>query len=76
MAQFIGEVKWFNNAKGFGFLGREGEKDVFCHFSAIQLEGYKSLKEGERVSFDVIQGVKGPQADNVKRVLQERESGV
>ena len=56
MAQYQGDVKWFNNAKGFGFLGRTDGPDVFCHYSAIQLEGYKTLKEGERVEFDVVQG--------------------
>ena len=65
MAQYSGTVKWFNNAKGFGFLGREGGNDVFVHYSSIQLDGYKSLKEGEAVTFDVIQGPKGPQADQV-----------
>ena len=67
MAQYHGEVKWFNNAKGFGFLGRENGPDVFVHYSSIQLEGYKSLKEGDKVEFDVIQGEKGPQADRVTR---------
>jgi CspA family cold shock protein len=67
MAQYKGEVKWFNNAKGYGFLGRPDGPDVFCHFSSIQTEGYKSLKEGEVVEFDVIQGEKGPQADRVQR---------
>jgi CspA family cold shock protein len=65
MAQYAGTVKWFNNAKGFGFLGREGGNDVFVHYSSIQLDGYKSLKEGEAVTFDVVQGPKGPQADQV-----------
>ena len=65
MAQHIGLVKWFNNAKGYGFLGRDGGPDVFCHFTAIQRDGYKSLKEGDPVAFDVIRGEKGPQADNV-----------
>lgn len=66
MAQFRGPVRWFNNAKGFGFLGREDGPDVFCHFSAIQHEGYKTLKEGEMVEFDVVEGEKGkPQADKV-----------
>ena len=65
MAQHQGEVKWFNNAKGFGFLGREDGPDVFVHYSAIQLEGYKSLKEGQKVEFDIIQGTQGPQADKV-----------
>ncbi len=67
MAQYQGTVRWFNNAKGYGFLGRDGGPDVFCHYSSIQSEGYKSLKEGEPVEFDVIQGDKGPQADAVLR---------
>ena len=68
MAQYKGQVKWFNNAKGYGFLGREGGPDVFVHFSSIQLDGYKSLKEGDEVEFDIIQGSKGPQADQVVRL--------
>lgn len=68
MAQFQGKVQWFNNAKGYGFLGAEGTKDVFCHFSAIQDGGYKSLNEGEPVEFDIEQGQKGAQAANVKRL--------
>lgn len=61
-----GTVKWFNNAKGYGFLGREdGGADVFVHYSSIQLDGYKSLKEGDPVEFGVVQGAKGPQADQV-----------
>lgn len=67
MAQYKGVVKWFNNAKGFGFLGHDGGTDVFVHYSSIQLDGYKTLKEGDEVDFDVIQGTKGPQADNVIR---------
>jgi len=59
-------VKWFNNAKGYGFLGRDEGADLFCHFSSIEVEGYKSLKEGDPVDFDVIQGDKGPRADKVK----------
>lgn len=68
MAQFTGTVKWFNNAKGFGFLGRESGPDVFVHYSSILLEGYKTLKEGDAVEYDVIQGSQGPQADKVVRV--------
>ncbi len=65
MAQFKGTVKWFNNAKGYGFLGRDGGPDVFVHYSAIQATGYKALAEGEPVEFDVVQGEKGPQAAEV-----------
>lgn len=68
MAQYKGTVKWFNNAKGFGFLGREGGADVFVHYSSIQSDGYKSLKEGDEVEFDIIEGSKGPQADHVARI--------
>ena len=68
MAQYKGTVKWFNNAKGFGFLGREGGADVFVHYSSIQSDGYKSLKEGDEVEFDIIEGSKGPQADHVMRI--------
>jgi CspA family cold shock protein len=60
-----GVVKWFNDAKGFGFIEQEGGPDVFVHFSVIQSEGFKSLAEGERVSFDITEGQKGPQAANV-----------
>jgi CspA family cold shock protein len=61
-----GTVKWFSNEKGYGFLSREGEEDVFVHFSAIQGEGYKSLTEGQSVEFDVVDGPKGKQAANVR----------
>lgn len=67
MSQYKGKVKWFNNAKGYGFIGREDGPDVFVHYSSIQLDGYKSLKEGDEVEFDIIQGQKGPQADQVQR---------
>lgn len=60
-----GTVKWFNAEKGFGFIGRQNAPDVFVHYSAIQKEGYKSLKEGEHVEFEVVKGSKGPQAENV-----------
>jgi cold shock protein len=63
-----GKVKWFNNAKGFGFLEQEGGKDVFVHFSAIVGDGYRSLNEGDTVEFDVVDSPKGPQAANVKKV--------
>ena len=68
MAQYAGTVKWFNNAKGYGFLGCDNRPDVFVHYTSIQSEGYKSLTEGDPVEFDVIQGTKGPQADQVRRV--------
>jgi CspA family cold shock protein len=62
----IGTVKWFNDAKGFGFIEPEaGGDDVFAHFSAIQMEGFRTLKQGERVSFEVVQGPKGQLAQNI-----------
>ena len=65
MAQ--GTVKWFNAEKGFGFIAQDdGGADVFVHFSAIQMQGYKSLEENQRVEFEVTQGPKGPQAENVR----------
>lgn len=63
-----GTVKWFNAEKGFGFISTEGGSDVFVHFSAIQSEGYKTLEEGQKVEFDVVDGAKGPQAANVVRL--------
>ncbi len=64
-----GKVKWFNAEKGFGFIERESGKDVFVHFSAITMDGYKTLEEGMEVEFEVIEGAKGPQAANVSRVM-------
>jgi CspA family cold shock protein len=63
-----GKVKWFNDAKGFGFIEQENDdKDVFVHFSAIQDGGFKTLREGDEVSFDIVDGPKGPQAANVTK---------
>ncbi|WP_413541980.1 cold shock domain-containing protein [Brevibacillus sp. WF146] len=64
----IGKVKWFNAEKGFGFIEREDGDDVFVHFSAISGTGFKSLDEGQKVEFDVVQGNRGPQAANVIRL--------
>lgn len=63
-----GRVKWFNAQKGYGFIERQGEDDVFVHYSAIQMEGYKALEEGEEVEFEVVHGDRGPQAANVRRL--------
>ena len=62
-----GTVKWFNNQKGYGFISDEAGNDVFVHFSGLNMDGYKTLNEGEEVQFDVVQGNKGPQAANVTR---------
>jgi len=62
-----GTVKWFNDAKGFGFISQEGGEDVFVHFSAVQGEGFKTLAEGDRVEFEVVKGPKGLQASNVRK---------
>ncbi len=60
-----GIVKWFNSEKGFGFISVEGGDDVFAHFSAINLDGFKTLEEGRKVSFDIVEGARGPQAANI-----------
>ncbi len=75
MAQYSGTVKWFNNAKGYGFLGRDSGNDVFVHYSSIKVDSYKTLKEGDPVEFDVITGEKGPQADKVALVKKNGQSG-
>ena len=67
VSRMKGTVKWFNNAKGFGFIGREDGPDVFVHYSAVIAEGYKTLQEGDTVEFDIVQGQKGPQADKVTK---------
>ncbi len=64
----VGTVKWFNPEKGFGFIRQENGEDVFVHYSSIQGQGFKSLEEGQRVSFDVTAGRKGPQATNVQKL--------
>ncbi|MCY9453000.1 cold-shock protein CspD, partial [Bacillus haynesii] len=62
------KVKWFNNEKGFGFIEVEGQDDVFVHFSAIEGEGFKTLEEGQSVSFEIVEGNRGPQASNVVKL--------
>ena len=62
-----GSVKWFNDSKGFGFIQQDDGPDVFVHFSAINMEGFKTLQEGDRVTFDIVEGQKGPQAANVQK---------
>ncbi len=68
MSRSTGTVKWFNDAKGYGFIERQEGKDLFVHFSSIQVEGFKTLTEGETVEFDIVDGPKGPAAENVSRV--------
>jgi CspA family cold shock protein len=67
MEQLKGVVKWFNNAKGYGFIGRDSGADIFVHYSAISEDGYKTLSEGDQVGFEIVQGQKGPQAANVTK---------
>ena len=69
-----GTVKWFNNSKGYGFIGRDDGPDVFVHYTAITSDGYRTLNEGDTVEFEIVQGSKGPQAANVRRNLVTRKS--
>jgi cold shock protein len=68
MSRISGKVKWFNNSKGYGFIEQPGSSDIFVHYSAIQGDGFKTLEEGQEVEFEVTQGPKGPQAENVMKV--------
>ncbi len=67
MALANGTVKWFNNKKGYGFINEEGGRDIFVHFSSIEMDGYKTLNEGEQVIFEVEESTRGPEAKNVKK---------
>lgn len=69
VARLQGKVKWFNNTKGYGFIGQDGGPDVFVHYTAIEMDGFKTLQEGDTVEFEVIQGQKGPQADKVTKLI-------
>ncbi|MCZ6514367.1 MAG: cold shock domain-containing protein [Acidobacteria bacterium] len=73
MDRIQGKVKWFNNRKGYGFVGQEEGPDVFVHYSAIEGDGFKTLHEGDVVEFEVVQGQKGPQADKVTRAEAESQ---
>ena len=70
MSKAIGKVKWFNNAKGYGFIEQPGEQDIFVHYSSIEGDGYKTLIQGDEVEFEVTSGPKGPQAENVAKVAE------
>jgi CspA family cold shock protein len=73
MARLTGTVKWFNNTKGYGFITQGSGADVFVHYSAIQQQGFKTLREGEQVEFDIKMGPRGPQAENVTRLQAEAQ---
>ncbi len=66
--KLMGRVKWFNDSKGYGFIEQEGGRDIFVHYTAIQGDGFKSLAEGQKVEFEIIEGTKGPQATNVVKM--------
>jgi CspA family cold shock protein len=68
LMSLTGRVKWFNDSKGYGFIEQEGGRDIFVHYTAIQGEGFKSLAEGQKVEFEIIEGAKGPQATKVVKV--------
>src|SRR2546425_8232739 len=72
--RITGKVKWFNNAKGYGFIERDGGSDVFVHYSAIQGDGFRSLEEGQAVEFEIVDGPKGPQAGNVTKIQSPSRS--
>ena len=74
MSRITGTVKWFNNTKGYGFISQSAGADVFVHYSSIQEKGYRTLREGEQVEFDVKTGPRGPQAENVVRIEQESQA--
>jgi cold shock protein len=74
MKQALGKVKWFNDVKGYGFIAREDDSDVFVHHTAIQMQGYRTLKEGEVVEYELLDGDKGPQAVNVMKEPKEAQS--
>jgi CspA family cold shock protein len=76
MPRISGTVKWFNNTKGYGFISQQSGADVFVHYSSIQEKGYKTLREGEQVEFDVKIGPRGPQAENVVRLEGQEEAAV
>ena len=75
MDRIQGKVKWFNNRKGYGFVGRDDGDDVFVHYSAIDGDGFKTLQEGDLIEFEVVQGQKGPQADKVTKVSDAGDTG-